>query len=99
MTVIDPESLRVEDRQAIDAWLGVRHRWVERQPITINEDGTVSAVLVCYRDPVTGAAQCRRPHCDWLDGLPECREEATITPSGPVPRFLAPLVPDTWGDE
>ena len=41
MTVIDPESLRVEDRQAVDAWLGVRHRWVERQPITINEDGTV----------------------------------------------------------
>ena len=56
MTVIDTESLRVEDRQEIDAWLGVRHRWVELQPITINEDGTVSAVLVCYRNPVTGAA-------------------------------------------
>lgn len=97
MKTIDPYRLRYEERREVEAWLGVKDRWVEAQPIEVREDGTVSAVLVCYRDPVTGAAQCQS--CELLDGIPECREEATITPRGPVPRFLAPLVPDTWGDE
>ena len=95
--ILDLERLRVEQRLEVVAWLSVKDRYVSLQPITVNDDGTVEAELVCRRDPATGLTDCW--HCEWSNGRPDCHEDATITPTGPVPAFLTGKVPDRFEDE
>ena len=95
--ILDPERLRVEHLREVEAWLGVKDRYVSRQPITVNDDGTVEAELICRRDPATGQQDCLR--CEWSNDRPVCHEDTTITPTGPLPAFLTGTVPDRFEDE